>query len=111
MNTIETIEQMVEALQVEPTEVEMFRLVPKPHITKAIQAGRALLDQLDKQGQDVPEVGFGNIKHGQGELVLFNPYTGQPRDVRDVQSDPQGVLIVPLGKVEMQTSAPRPSKK
>lgn len=33
--------------------------------------------------------------------VLFNPYTGEPRDVRDVQSDPQGVLIVPPGKVEM----------
>ena len=33
--------------------------------------------------------------------VLFNPYTGEPRDVRDVQSDPQGILIAPLGKVEM----------
>ena len=33
--------------------------------------------------------------------VLFNPYTGEPRDVRDVASDPQGILIVPLGKVEM----------
>jgi hypothetical protein len=31
--------------------------------------------------------------------VLFNPYTGDPRDVRDVQSDPQGILIVPPGKV------------
>lgn len=29
--------------------------------------------------------------------VLFNPYTGEPRNVRDVQSDPQGVLIVPPG--------------
>jgi len=33
--------------------------------------------------------------------VLFNPYTGEPRDVRDVQSDPQGILIVPIGHVEM----------
>lgn len=31
--------------------------------------------------------------------VMFNPYTGEPRDVRDVQSDPQGILIVPPGKV------------
>ncbi len=38
--------------------------------------------------------------------VLFNPYTGQPRDVRDVQSDPQGILIVPPGKVEMRASTP-----
>lgn len=29
--------------------------------------------------------------------VLFNPYTGEPRNVLDVQSDPQGILIVPPG--------------
>ena len=39
--------------------------------------------------------------------VLFNPYTGEPRDVRDVQSDPQGMLIVPPGKVEMLAAAPK----
>lgn len=39
--------------------------------------------------------------------VLFNPYTGEPRDVRDVRSDPQGILIVPPGKVEM-LAAPVP---
>lgn len=39
--------------------------------------------------------------------VLFNPYTGEPRDVRDVQSDPQGILIVPPGKVHM-LAAPQP---
>jgi len=38
--------------------------------------------------------------------VLFNPYTGEPRDVRDVQSDPQGILIVPPGKVEMLAAQP-----
>ena len=38
--------------------------------------------------------------------VLFNPYTGEPRDVRDVQSDPQGILIVPPGKVEMLAVPP-----
>ena len=40
--------------------------------------------------------------------VMFNPYTGEPRDVRDVQSDPQGILIVPPGKVEM-LAAPTPA--
>jgi len=29
--------------------------------------------------------------------VLFSPYTGEPRDARDIQSDPQGMLIVPPG--------------
>lgn len=38
--------------------------------------------------------------------VLFNPYSGEPRDVRDVQSDPQGLLIVPPGKVEMLAATP-----
>jgi hypothetical protein len=37
--------------------------------------------------------------------VLFNPYTGEPRDVRDVQSDPQGILIVPPG-AQMVAAAP-----
>ena len=40
--------------------------------------------------------------------VLFNPYTGNPRDVRDVQSDPQGILIVPPGKIETLASTPNP---
>ena len=44
--------------------------------------------------------------------VLFNPYTGEPRDVRDVQSDPQGILIVPPGKVAMlaATTSPQASQ-
>ena len=38
--------------------------------------------------------------------VMFNPYTGEPRDVRDVQSDPQGILIAPPGRVEMLAATP-----
>lgn len=40
--------------------------------------------------------------------VLFNPYTGEPRDARDVQSDPQGILIVPPGKVSVLAATPSP---
>src|SRR5688500_643790 len=29
--------------------------------------------------------------------VLFNPYSGEPRDARDIHTDPQGFLIVPPG--------------
>ena len=29
--------------------------------------------------------------------LLTNPYTGQPRDYRDVETDPAGVLIVEPG--------------
>ena len=28
------------------------------------------------------------------KTFLFNPYTGRPRDPRDIQSDPEGILIV-----------------
>ncbi|AOV05689.1 hypothetical protein BI380_32455 [Delftia tsuruhatensis] len=37
--------------------------------------------------------------------VLFNPYTGEPRDARDIASDPHGVLIVPPGA--MLAAAPQ----
>lgn len=43
--------------------------------------------------------------------VMFNPYTGEPRDVRDVQSDPQGILIVPIGHVEMLAAAPKQAQE
>ena len=37
-------------------------------------------------------------KYSYSMPVLFNPYTGEPRDARDIQSDPHGVLLVPPGK-------------
>ena len=43
--------------------------------------------------------------------VMFNPYTGEPRDVRDVQSDPQGILIVPPGKVKMLAPTTQPASQ
>ena len=42
--------------------------------------------------------------------VLFNPYSGEPRDVRDVQSDPQGILIRPPG-ADMLAAPPQPAAK
>lgn len=38
--------------------------------------------------------------------VLTNPYTGQPRDYRDVESDPAGTLIVEPGKPLKAASTP-----
>lgn len=54
----------------------------------------------------VPTTGWVAPKNHYAVPVLFNPYTGEPRDVRDVQSDPQGILIVPPGKVEMLAAPP-----
>jgi hypothetical protein len=39
--------------------------------------------------------------------VLFNPYTGEPRDARDIASDPQGKLIVPPGADWLAAAAPK----
>lgn len=50
----------------------------------------------------VRATGWAAPKNHYAVPVLFNPYTGDPRDVRDVQSDPQGILIVPPGNVKMQ---------
>lgn len=35
----------------------------------------------------------------------FNPYTGEPRDARDIQTDPQGILIRPPGAVMFAAKA------
>jgi hypothetical protein len=40
--------------------------------------------------------------------VLFNPYTGEPRDMRDVQSDPQGILLAPPGAAMLAAAPPPP---
>jgi hypothetical protein len=42
--------------------------------------------------------------------VLFNPYNGEPRDVRDVQTDPQGILIRPPGALLVAAGAPTGEK-
>lgn len=42
---------------------------------------------------------------GQGEVLLTNPHTGTPRDYRDVESDPNGILIHKAG--EPLQAAPR----
>jgi hypothetical protein len=28
------------------------------------------------------------------QTMLFNPYSGRPRDPRDIQSDPEGILML-----------------
>jgi len=76
----------------------------------------ALLDRLEAAEKALTEpaarehkpTGWMAHKNQYVVPVLFNPYTGEPRDVRDVQSDPQGVLIVPPGKVEMIAASPPP---
>jgi hypothetical protein len=64
------------------------------HYAAGVRAGKA----TGKQRLQVP-TGWAAPKDQYAVPVLFNPYTGEPRDVRDVQSDPQGILIVPPGKV------------
>jgi hypothetical protein len=42
--------------------------------------------------------------------VLFNPYTGEPRDMRDVHSDPQGILIAPPGAQMLAAKPAQPAE-
>ena len=49
------------------------------------------------QGVASKATGYVALKGRYVPPVLFNPYSGEPRDVRDIHSDPQGVLIVPPG--------------
>lgn len=38
--------------------------------------------------------------------VLFNPYNGQQRDARDIQTDPHGKLLTPYGASMLAASQP-----
>lgn len=42
------------------------------------------------------------------QVMMFNPFTGQPRDPRDIQSDPYGQLIWD-GETPLEAAAPAPS--
>lgn len=71
------------------------------HYAAGVRVGTATVKEsltTGKQRLQVP-TGWAAPKDQYAVPVLFNPYTGEPRDVRDVQSDPQGILIVPPGKV------------
>lgn len=71
------------------------------HFAAGVRVGTATVKEsltTGKQRLQVP-TGWAAPKDQYAVPVLFNPYTGEPRDVRDVQSDPQGILIVPPGKV------------
>lgn len=94
-------EQALEALEAE-TSVAWECSSYHPKIYSAITALRQAL----KAKQMYKTTGWLAPRDQYAIPVLFNPYSGEPRDVRDVQSDPQGVLIVPPGKVEMIAATP-----
>lgn len=77
----------------------------KPDIFAATYERAALAAE---QPQPKRATGWAAPKDRYVPPVLFSPYTGEPRDVRDVQSDPQGVLIVPPGAA-MLAAAPPPA--
>jgi hypothetical protein len=68
-------------------------------LRQALEAALKPGDATCKSDLQVRTTGWAAPRNHYAVPVLFNPYTGEPRDVRDVQSDPQGVLIVPPGKV------------
>ncbi|MDH0493339.1 hypothetical protein [Comamonas aquatica] len=57
---------------------------PERSATQPAAQGAATTGYIAPKGRYVPP-------------VLFSPYTGEPRDARDIASDPRGILIVPPG--------------
>lgn len=41
------------------------------------------------------------------KTMLFNPYTGKPRDPRDIASDPAGTLIIDPDEPVQAAKSPR----
>ncbi|MDO9148282.1 MAG: hypothetical protein Q7U52_11590 [Hydrogenophaga sp.] len=72
-------------------------------IAKLLDEARAAIER-----QSVPATtGWAAKKDWYSVPVLFNPYTGEPRDARDIQSDPQGILIAAPG-AHLLAAAPQP---
>ena len=61
-----------------------WRARAAPAATHPAAQGAATTGYIAPKGRYVPP-------------VLFSPYTGEPRDARDIASDPRGILIVPPG--------------
>jgi hypothetical protein len=96
-----TVQQALEALEKSETWVPdegfgMRRFLRKRKHEAAITALKAALEQ-PVQEPAKRATGWVAPKDHYTTPVFFNPYTGDPRDVRDVRSDPQGILIVPPG--------------
>lgn len=75
-------------------------------VARLAKAESTLLAALADTAQEPTCTGWVAPKNHYAVPVFFNPYTGEPRDVRDVQSDPQGVMIIPPGKVEVLAAQP-----
>lgn len=66
-------------------------------IVATVNAYRAAIAATQPAAQGVATTGYIAPKGRYVPPVLFSPYTGEPRDARDIASDPHGILIVPPG--------------
>ena len=105
MNTIDTLKLALEALENHEGNYKLEK-AGAARSDKAITAIKQALAAPVQEPVAYRQTGWAAHRDHYAVPVLFNPYTGQPRDVRDVQSDPQGILIVPPGKVEMRAAKP-----
>ena len=61
--------------------------------------GKEPVDEVIYPNADLPEMNALDVVDGVAvrpkvsEVCRFNPYTGTPRDSRDIESDPKGILI------------------
>jgi hypothetical protein len=69
---------------------------------------KALETARTQPAPDNRPTGWTNPQARYAVPILFNPYTGERRDERDVQSDPRGELIVPPGMVDIHAAQEHP---
>lgn len=80
----------------------------RPYTVALVRAGEpaAAAPALEAPAAPAVPAGYVAPKGRYVPPVLFSPYTGEPRDARDIASDPQGVLIVPPG-ADLLAAAPQ----
>lgn len=78
---------------------------PKDPRSNLVKAGALVLAEIERidrvcaaqAKQGLRATGYIAPKGRYVPPALFNPYSGEPRDARDIASDPHGVLIIPPG--------------
>jgi hypothetical protein len=89
---IEKRDAEIERLRAELTKANEVKDLIEATLRTECDRMRAECDALRQK-----QTGFSPRRDYYSVPVLFNPYTGEPRDARDIASDPQGTLIMPPG--------------
>lgn len=70
------------------------------HLRIGYNRAARLVEQMEQDGIVSPyrQNGMRDVLAKNREAMLVNPYTGEARDIRDVDSDPFGLLVIDPSK-------------